>query len=108
MGAVTLGAHTVVKQIIDFSQNIFGTFSTVAQTLVAGALGQGDRPTAQALVKRVLQLGFALGLCTSALLILAQVCFCCPMTAVGSDSLDHCMSWTLTSFQCDDITLKAC
>ncbi|KAK9865997.1 hypothetical protein WJX84_009925 [Apatococcus fuscideae] len=45
MGAVTLGAHTAVKQIIDFCQNIFGTFSTI---------------------------GVALGICTSAVLLIAQ------------------------------------
>ncbi len=73
MGAVTLGAHTVVKQIIDFSQNIFGTFSTVGQTLVAGALGQGNRQSAQAMTTRVLQIGIALGILTSALLVFTQV-----------------------------------
>lgn len=73
MGAVTLGAHTAVKQIIDFSQNIFGTFSTVSQTMVAGCLGRDDRGTAQATVNRILQIGLALGLSTSVVLVLAQV-----------------------------------
>ncbi|KAK9864820.1 hypothetical protein WJX84_009385 [Apatococcus fuscideae] len=72
MGAVTLGAHTAVKQIIDFSQNIFGTFSTVGQTMVAACLGRNDRATAQAAVKRILQIGLALGLFTSVVLVLAQ------------------------------------
>lgn len=40
LGAVGLAAHTVVKQIIDFAMQIFGTFSTVAQTLVAAELGR--------------------------------------------------------------------
>ena len=73
MGAVTLGAHTAVKQIIDFCQNIFGTFSTVGQSMVAGSLGQGDKASAQQMVNRILQIGVALGICTSAVLLIAQV-----------------------------------
>ncbi len=44
LGAVALAAHTVVKQIIDFAMAIFGTFSTVAQTLVAASLGKVPWP----------------------------------------------------------------
>ena len=40
LGAVALAAHTIVKQIIDFAMAIFGTFSTVSQTLVASSLGK--------------------------------------------------------------------
>ncbi len=40
LGAVTLAAHTVVKNIVDYANNIFGTFSTVAQSLVASELGK--------------------------------------------------------------------
>lgn len=40
LGAATLAAHTVVKNIVDYANNIFGTFSTVAQTLVASELGK--------------------------------------------------------------------
>lgn len=40
LGAVTLAAHTVVKNIVDYANNIFGTFSTVAQSLVASELGR--------------------------------------------------------------------
>ena len=40
LGAVTLAAHTVVKNIVDYANNIFGTFSTVAQSLVASKLGK--------------------------------------------------------------------
>ncbi len=40
LGAVTLAAHTVVKNIVDYTNNIFGTFSTVAQSLVASELGK--------------------------------------------------------------------
>lgn len=87
MGAVTLGAHTAVKQIIDFSQNIFGTFSTVGQTMVAACLGQNDRATAQAAVNRILQIGLALGLCTSAVLVLAQV----GLSSQGLSKSSHCI-----------------
>lgn len=59
---MALAAHTIVKQIIDFAMAIFGTFSTVSQTLVASSLGKArshgslffDRPTA---------LGKVAGLC---------------------------------------------
>ncbi len=37
---MTLAAHTVVKNIVDYANNIFGTFSTVAQSLVASELGK--------------------------------------------------------------------
>ena len=37
---MALAAHTIVKQIIDFAMAIFGTFSTVSQTLVASSLGK--------------------------------------------------------------------
>ena len=37
---MTLAAHTVVKNIVDYANNIFGTFSTVAQSLVASELGR--------------------------------------------------------------------
>lgn len=40
LGAATLAAHTVVKNIVDYANNIFGTFSTVAQSLVASELGK--------------------------------------------------------------------
>ena len=40
LGAVTLAAHTVVKNIVDYANNIFGTFNTVAQSLVASELGK--------------------------------------------------------------------
>ena len=46
LGAVALAAHTIVKQIIDFAMAIFGTFSTVAQTLVASSLGKVGLPPA--------------------------------------------------------------
>lgn len=37
---MVLAAHTIVKQICDFAMAIFGTFSTVAQSLVATCLGK--------------------------------------------------------------------
>ena len=37
---MTLAAHTVVKNIVDYVNNIFGTFSTAAQSLVASELGK--------------------------------------------------------------------
>ena len=37
---MSLAAHTIVKQIIDFAMAIFGCFSTVAQSLVATCLGK--------------------------------------------------------------------
>ncbi len=40
LGPVALAAHTIVKQIVDFAMAIFGTFSTVAQSLVATCLGK--------------------------------------------------------------------
>ena len=40
LGTVALAAHTVVKQIVDFCLGLLGTFSTVAQTLVASCLGK--------------------------------------------------------------------
>ena len=40
LGPVVLAAHTIVKQICDFAMAIFGTFSTVAQSLVATCLGK--------------------------------------------------------------------
>ena len=40
LGPVSLAAHTIVKQIIDFAMAIFGCFSTVAQSLVATCLGK--------------------------------------------------------------------
>ena len=40
LGAVTLAAHTVVKNIVDYANNVFGTFSTAAQSLVASELGK--------------------------------------------------------------------
>ena len=40
LGAATLAAHTVVKNVVDYANNIFGTFSTVAQSLVASELGK--------------------------------------------------------------------
>jgi hypothetical protein len=40
LGPVTLAAHTIVKQIVDFAMAIFGTFSTVAQSLIATCLGK--------------------------------------------------------------------
>ena len=40
LGAVTLAAHTVVKNIVDYANGIFGTFSTTAQSLVASELGK--------------------------------------------------------------------
>jgi Na+-driven multidrug efflux pump len=40
LGPVALAAHTIVKQIVDFAMAIFGTFSTVAQSLIATCLGK--------------------------------------------------------------------
>ena len=40
LGTATLAAHTIVKQIIDFCLGLIGTFSTVAQTLIASCLGK--------------------------------------------------------------------
>jgi len=40
LGTVALAAHTIVKQIVDFCLGLLGTFSTVAQTLVASCLGK--------------------------------------------------------------------
>ena len=40
LGPVSLAAHTIVKQVIDFAMAIFGCFSTVAQSLVATCLGK--------------------------------------------------------------------
>ena len=37
---MSLAAHTIVKQIIDFAMAVFGCFSTVAQSLVATCLGK--------------------------------------------------------------------
>ena len=45
MGTVTLAAHTIVKQIIDFCLGLLGTFSTVSQTLIASCLGKVDPAT---------------------------------------------------------------
>ena len=39
LGAAALAAHTVIKQVVDFALAVFGTFSTVSQTMVAAALG---------------------------------------------------------------------
>lgn len=39
LGSAALAAHTVIKQVVDFSLSVFGTFSTVSQTMVAAALG---------------------------------------------------------------------
>ena len=35
-----MAAHTVVKNIVDYANGIFGTFSTTAQSLVASELGK--------------------------------------------------------------------
>lgn len=40
LGPVTLAAHTVVKQIVDFCMALLGSFSTVAQALAASSLGR--------------------------------------------------------------------
>lgn len=40
LGPTVLAAHTIVKQIVDFAMAIFGTFSTVAQSLIATCLGK--------------------------------------------------------------------
>ena len=61
LGAAALAAHTVIKQVVDFALAVFGTFSTVSQTMVAAALGAGDRPRARAALVRLLQLGGGLG-----------------------------------------------
>ncbi|KAL3162098.1 hypothetical protein ABBQ38_009164 [Trebouxia sp. C0009 RCD-2024] len=61
LGAATLAAHTVVKNIVDYANNIFGTFSTVAQSLVASELGKGNAAAAQGVLIRLLQMGFATG-----------------------------------------------
>ncbi|KAK9819566.1 hypothetical protein WJX81_006785 [Elliptochloris bilobata] len=72
LGSVALAAHTIVKQIIDFAMAIFGTFSTVAQTLVASSLGKGDRGEARAYVARLLQLGVGVGTATAAGFLLGR------------------------------------
>ncbi|KAK9811654.1 hypothetical protein WJX72_007696 [[Myrmecia] bisecta] len=72
MGAATLAAHTIVKQIIDFCNNIFGTFSTVAQTLVAASLGRDNKAEARNMMGRLLQLGITAGSIVAALLLLGQ------------------------------------
>ncbi|DBB10527.1 TPA: hypothetical protein ACH3X3_002065 [Trebouxia sp. C0006] len=72
LGAVTLAAHTVVKNIVDYANNIFGTFSTVAQSLVASELGKGNAVDAQGVLIRLLQIGFATGSLVSLALLLLQ------------------------------------
>lgn len=61
LGPVTLAAHTVVKQIVDFCMALLGSFSTVAQALAASSLGRGDIEEARLAVQRLLQFGLVLG-----------------------------------------------
>lgn len=71
LGAVTLAAHAVVKQVVDFALAAFGTFSTVSQSLVAAALGANDPARARASVKRLAALGCGLGLSAAAAILAA-------------------------------------
>ncbi|KAK9908576.1 hypothetical protein WJX75_009869 [Coccomyxa subellipsoidea] len=72
LGPVALAAHTIVKQIVDFAMAIFGTFSTVAQSLVATCLGKGDRAEARRYVKRLLQMGVSVGCVTATAILLGR------------------------------------
>lgn len=72
LGTVTLAAHTIVKQIIDFCLGLLGTFSTVAQTLVAYCLGKDDKKQAREYLVRLLQMGVAFGSLLALALFLAS------------------------------------
>ncbi|CAL8469109.1 g8650 [Coccomyxa elongata] len=72
LGPVALAAHTIVKQIVDFAMAIFGTFSTVAQSLVATCLGKGDKAEARRYVKRLLQMGVSVGCITATAIMLGR------------------------------------
>ncbi|CAL5229571.1 g12927 [Coccomyxa viridis] len=72
LGPVSLAAHTIVKQIIDFAMAIFGCFSTVAQSLVATCLGKGQKTEARQYVKRLLQMGSGSGILIAAVILLGR------------------------------------
>jgi len=63
LGAASLAAHEVLRQLYIVSIQVFSSLDVAAQSLVASHLGHGDRGAARAVLVRVLQLGTAAGAC---------------------------------------------
>jgi len=61
LGAASLAAHEVLRQLYIVSVQVFSSLDVAAQSLVASHLGHGDRAAARAVLLRVLQLGTAAG-----------------------------------------------
>jgi putative MATE family efflux protein len=61
LGAASLAAHEVLRQLYIVSIQVFSSLDVAAQSLVASHLGHGDRAAARAVLVRVLQLGTAAG-----------------------------------------------
>ncbi|KAK9829665.1 hypothetical protein WJX72_007217 [[Myrmecia] bisecta] len=70
MGAVTMAAHEILRQVWIFSIQAYGAFDIATQTLVATYIGKNKRPLAREVLMRILQIGTLTG-CMMAVFLFA-------------------------------------